>query len=96
MLTSDPKAYATFTFKGVAIYFMSPLWPYTVNTAITLDDGPLVLLDLVDHNHVNTGGGPATVKSQIVAKATGLEYMKHTIRISVGANQPYAIVDSLI
>ncbi|KIM38712.1 hypothetical protein M413DRAFT_420070 [Hebeloma cylindrosporum] len=96
MLTSDPDAYATFTFKGVSIYFMSPLWPYLVNTAITLDDGPLVLLDLVDHNHVNTGAGTATVKSQIVAKATGLEYTEHTITISVGANQPYAIVDTLI
>ena len=75
---------------------MSPLWPYLVNTAITLDDGSPVLLDLVDHNHVDMGAGSATVKSQVVAKATGLEYTEDIIRISVGANQPYAIVDSLM
>jgi len=75
---------------------MSPLWPYLVNTAITLDDGALVLLDLVDHSHADMGAGSATVKSRVVAKATVLEYTEHTTRISVGANQPYAIVDSLM
>lgn len=51
------------------------------------------LTSLTTINHADMGAGSATVKSQVVAKATGLE---HTIRISLGVNQPYAIFDSLM
>lgn len=96
MLTEDSNAYATFTFTGVAIYYMSSLWPYVVNTAISLDGGAPVLFDLQDHTQPNVGSGPPTAKSRIVAKADGLENKQHTVRVSVGAGQHYAILDMLI
>ena len=83
---------------GVAIYFMSPLWPYLVNTAVSLDSGPTDLIDLTDHSRPeNPGGnGSETVKSQVVWGVTGLTKSQHTLLISVGAGQPYAIVDALM
>ncbi|KAF5369706.1 hypothetical protein D9615_010177 [Tricholomella constricta] len=96
MLTQDMSATATFTFTGVAIYFMSPLWPYTVNTAVSLDSGPPILLDLVDHSIPNVGEGPETVQSHVIWGAAGLPNTQHRLVISVGAGQPFAIVDSLI
>ncbi|GLB34397.1 hypothetical protein LshimejAT787_0112810 [Lyophyllum shimeji] len=96
MLTQDPTATATFTFTGVAVYFMSPLWPYTVNTAVSLDGGSPILLDLVDPSRPNVGQGPETVQSQVIWGAAGLPNTQHTLIISVGAGQPYAVVDALI
>ena len=75
---------------------MSSLWPYVVNTAISLDGGAPVLLDLQDHSQPNAGGGPPTAKSRIVAKADGLENKQHTVRVSVGVGQHYAIMDMLM
>ncbi|RDB19845.1 hypothetical protein Hypma_013131 [Hypsizygus marmoreus] len=95
-LTQDPTATATFTFTGVAIYFLSPLWPYTVNTAVSLDAGPSVLIDLVDHSRPDVGAGPETVQSQAIWSAVGLPNAAHKLVISVGAGQPFAIVDTLI
>ena len=75
---------------------MSPLWPYIVNTAISLDHGPSTLVDLVDHSRPMTDGGPETVQSQVVWQATGLNNTQHNLLIFVGAGQPYAIVDGLM
>jgi hypothetical protein len=81
---------------GVAIYFMSPLWPYLVNTAVSLDSAPPVLIDLVDHSKPNVGVGPETIQSQVVWGEAGLVDKQHTLVIFVGAGQPYAIVDALV
>ncbi|KAG5354006.1 hypothetical protein J132_00755 [Termitomyces sp. J132] len=96
MLTQDPAATATFKFTGVAVYYMSPLWPYRVNTAVSLDSGPVILLDLVDHSRPNVGQGPETVQSQVIWGSGELSNTQHTLVISVGAGQPYAIVDALV
>ncbi|CAA7269825.1 unnamed protein product [Cyclocybe aegerita] len=96
MLTQDSNATATFNFTGIAIYFLSPLWPYNVSTAVSLDSAPATLLDLVDHSRPNIGTGPETVQSHVVWNATGLTNIQHTLRISVGAGQSFAIVDGLI
>ncbi|KAG5634304.1 hypothetical protein H0H81_002475 [Sphagnurus paluster] len=96
MLTQDPAATATFTFTGVAVYFLSPLWPYAVNTAVSLDAAPPVLVDLVDHSRPTADGGPETVQSQVRWSAAGLANTKHTLVISVGARQSFAVVDALI
>ena len=82
--------------SGIAIYFLSPLWPYTVNTAISLDSGPSILVNLVDTSRPSTDGGPETVQSSVVWNATGLANIQHNLLISVGAGQPYAIVDGLM
>ncbi|KIM38675.1 hypothetical protein M413DRAFT_447636 [Hebeloma cylindrosporum] len=96
MLTQNPAATATFNFTGVAIYFLSPKWPYAVTTAVSLDSGPITLIDLVDHSRPNAGQGPETVQSQVVWSATGLTNTRHTLVISVGQGQPFGIVDGLI
>lgn len=75
---------------------MSPLWPYLVNTAVSMDSAPPVLIDLVDHSKPNVGVGPETVQSQVVWGEAGLANKQHTLVISVGAGQPYAIVDALM
>ncbi|KAF8888149.1 hypothetical protein CPB84DRAFT_1473740 [Gymnopilus junonius] len=95
-LAQNPNATALFNFTGTAIYFFSPLWPYLVNTAISLDEGPITLVDLVDHSRNDTVTGPETVQSHVVWNATGLNYTRHLLNISVGAGQPFAVVDGLI
>ena len=67
-----------------------------MSTAVSLDCGPSFLIDLVDHSRPDAGGGPETVKSQVVWNATGLENKRHTLVISVGQGQSYAIVDGLM
>jgi hypothetical protein len=94
-LTEDPAAIATFTFTGVAIYYMAPLWPYLVNTAVSLDSGSTVLLDLTDHSQ-QANGGPETVASHVIWGVTGLSNIQHSLVMSVGSGQPYGIVDALI
>ena len=73
---------------------MSPMWPYVVTTAISLDSGPIHLVNLEDHSHSVTNGGPETVQSKVVWNATGLANTQHTLRMSVGA--AYAVVDGLM
>ncbi|KAF5369686.1 hypothetical protein D9615_010162 [Tricholomella constricta] len=97
MLTEDPIATATFTFEGVAFYYSSPLWPYAVTTLVSLDSGPAILLDLTDHDvpTQDGGDGAATVDSRVIRGFTGLTNTQHTLVISVGEGQPFAIVDAL-
>ncbi|KAF8886946.1 hypothetical protein BD779DRAFT_542299 [Infundibulicybe gibba] len=96
MLTTDPGATATFSFTGVRVYFMSPLWPYTVTTALTLDNGPIILLNLTDPNQPATDGGPETAQSRVVWGSDELENKQHKFVVSVGQGQQFAIVDTLM
>jgi hypothetical protein len=86
----------TFFHIGVAIYFLSPLWPYAVSTALTLDSRPTVIVDLTDLNSSDTAGGMETVKSSVVWSTDNLPNTMHTLRISVGIGQQNAIVDGIM
>lgn len=66
-----------------------------MSTAVALDDGPAVIIDLVDHTRPTAEGGAATVKSAVVAEAVGLKNVSHTVTVSVGAGQTFAVVDAL-
>ena len=88
--------YYCFIYPGIAIYFLAPLWPYRVNTAVSLDYGPITLIDLVDHSSPDTGQGSETIPYQVVWNVTGLTNTQHNLLISVGAGQPYAVVDGLM
>jgi hypothetical protein len=90
--------YICFIYPGIAIYFLAPLWPYLVNTAVSLDSGPITLIDLMDHNvsSPSTGQGPETIQYQAIWHAAGLANTHHTLLISVGAGQLYAVVDGLV
>lgn len=83
-------------FTGVAVYFMSPLWPYAVSTSLSLDSRPTVIVDLTDHNSPDSGGGIETVASEVVWSAENLQNTTHTLRISVGRGQQFAIVDGIM
>ncbi|KIM38681.1 hypothetical protein M413DRAFT_447638 [Hebeloma cylindrosporum] len=96
MVTSDTSATATFTFTGIAIYFYSPLWPFRVSTALSLDGEPAQTVDLTDYTVPTVDDGPETVQSQVVWSLVGLENTEHTLVISVGAGEDIAIVDALM
>ena len=68
-----------------------------MNTALSLDGGSATLVDLVDHSRPDSGGlGPETVRYDVVWSAVGLDNTLHTLVVSVGARQPFAIVDGLM
>jgi hypothetical protein len=75
---------------------MSPLWPYAVSTALTLDSRPTVIVDLTDHTTPDIGGGIETVSHSVVWSAENLQNTNHTLRISVGRGQGFAIVDGIM
>ena len=76
---------------------MSPLWPYAVSTALTLDSRPTNIIDLTDYNTpLTTGGGSETGRSVVVWSIENLSNTTHTLRISVGRGQQNAIVDGFM
>lgn len=82
---------------GIAVYYLSPLWPYAVNTAVSLDSGNATLVDLVDHTRpTSPDQGPETVQSQVVWSATGLKNEPHVLTMFVGAGQPFGVVDAIV
>lgn len=92
----DSQAYATVKFTGVAVYYLSQKWPFHVTTDITLDDGPAVLLDLQEYRKMSTIPEEDYGQAIVIASATGLENREHTVRISVGTGEQYAVMDMLI
>ena len=81
---------------GVAIYFYSPLWTFSVTTQVALDGSPPVLLDLRDYSQPYVDNGPETVQSSVVWSQTGLADTQHALMVSVGAGQTFAIMDALV
>ena len=81
---------------GTAVYILSPLWPYNVSSAISLDSAPPTLVDLVDHSKPDAGQGPESVASHVVWRATGLKNVQHTLIVSVGQGQPFSVLDGLM
>ena len=63
---------------------------------MALDSSPPALLDLTDYTHPLVINGPESVKSSVVWSRTGLANTKHTLLVSVGRGQTYAIVDTLV
>ena len=81
---------------GVAIYFYSPLWTFSVTTQVALDDLPPVLLDLRAYRRPFEDNGPEVVRSSVVWSQTGLANTQHTLLVSVGDGQTFAIMDTLV
>ncbi|KAJ7059557.1 hypothetical protein C8F01DRAFT_1084715 [Mycena amicta] len=89
-------ASAVLTFTGVAVYFLSPRWPYAVTTQLSLDDSTVVL-DLTDHNASSTPpGGSESTPSSIVWSATGLTNSLHTVVVRMASGGQFAVVDGFI
>jgi len=95
-LSGDQSAFATFTFTGVAVYYLSPKWPYSVNTQLSLDGGPGEVVDLVDHSSPTTGGGAETVAYSAVWGKTGLANTQHQLVASMAPGGQFVVVDGFI
>jgi hypothetical protein len=95
-LSSDSSATAIFCFKGVAIYYMSPLWPYPVNSMVSLDGSPGECVSLQDSSTPPTDGGPETVKSAPVWGVEGLKDGEHELIVSMCPGGQFVVVDAFI
>ncbi|KAJ3996433.1 hypothetical protein F5050DRAFT_1807748 [Lentinula boryana] len=98
-LSGQSSAFAVFNFTGVAIYFLSPLWPYAVGARLVLDDQiPPVFVDLQDHSRpVSSTGGSETVASAVVWGVENLESGNHSLRVEFAQGQSeYVVVDAII
>lgn len=86
MSTRSRESYAEFKFTGVAVYFVSPRWPYPATTRLTLDPSspdavPLVLnLEDTDTKTTEEEFG----RRLVLASATGLANVEHVVRVDVG------------
>ena len=81
---------------GVAIYYLSQKWPFHVTTNITLDGGRAVLLDLQEYREISTIPEEDYGQAMVIASATGLENREHTVRVSVGIGEQYAVINKLM
>ena len=81
---------------GVSVYFYSPLWPFRVTTAVSLDGGQPDLVDLRDYEVSFKQDGAEVANSSIVWYTDGLDNTSHLLNVSVGAGEDLAIVDYLV
>ncbi|KAF8915455.1 hypothetical protein CPB85DRAFT_1433053 [Mucidula mucida] len=97
-LGTDLNASATFTFTGVAVYYVSALWPYSVNTTLKLDDQDPEQLNLTDPMASPADGGSASTSYAVHWGRTGLSNTSHELVISTTADQeyPWTVVDGFI
>ncbi|KAF9037865.1 hypothetical protein BDZ89DRAFT_1157288 [Hymenopellis radicata] len=97
-LGTDVNASATFTFTGVAVYYLSALWPYSVNTTLKLDDQDPEQLNLTDPVASPADGGSASSSYAVHWGRTGLANTTHKLVVYTTADQkyPWTVVDGFI
>jgi hypothetical protein len=84
-------------FIGSAIYYMSPLWPYSANVLITLDKAEPVWVNLTRPSELNTSiYGPEPTKSEVVWGASGLSDSAHNIIVSMSENGSFIALDTFM
>ncbi|KAJ7584999.1 hypothetical protein C8J56DRAFT_862607 [Mycena floridula] len=94
-LSENRTATATFTFTGVAIYYLAPLWPYPVGAQVAVDSASSILVDMQDYSR-SSPDGPETVASAPIFQLTGLKNEPHTLKISFPSEKQYLALDGLI
>jgi len=75
---------------------MAPLWPYTVNTVVTIDSGNPNLVDMTDYSSSAPVGSGPTVQSQVLWGMSGLANTEHTVVFSMMSGGRYVVVDALV
>jgi len=83
-----------FVAAGVAVYYLSPKWPYTVNSYVSLDGGPAVLVDMTGPP-ANSPNGQETIASAPLWGVTGLTNGVHRVVVTIGPSG-YAVVDGFM
>ena len=74
---------------------MAPLWPFTINTVVTLNGGPPQLIQMTDPLNIEPDGSNPTVNTSVLWGQTGLADVQHTLVMSMTPNGTYVIVDAL-
>ncbi|KAJ3889975.1 hypothetical protein GG344DRAFT_50600 [Lentinula edodes] len=97
-LSGQSSAFAVFNFTGVAIYFLSPLWPYAVGAQLVLDNQPPAFVDLQDYSRsVSLSGGSETVSSAVVWGVENLQLGNHSLRVEFAQERSeYVVLDALM
>jgi hypothetical protein len=75
---------------------MSPLWPYPVNSMLSLDGSPGECVNMQDFSQPSTGGGSETVQSAPVWGVQGLEDAEHELVVSMCPGGQYVVVDAFM
>jgi hypothetical protein len=78
------------------VYYLSPSWPYHVNSFVSLDGNTGDCVDLQDNTPGVINNGSETVKSRPVWHKDGLSNTRHTVRVSACAGAPYIVVDGFM
>ncbi|KAJ7660184.1 hypothetical protein DFH06DRAFT_1297028 [Mycena polygramma] len=97
--SADPTATASLTFRGVAVFLMSPLCSSSAGAQVVLDGQAPLVVDLQDHGVAagrGLGLGQATIASQAVWGATELADSEHTVVISMPPGVQNVVLDGLI
>jgi hypothetical protein len=75
---------------------MSPLWPYPVNSMVTLDGNRSECVNLQDLSHPAVEGGPEIVRSAPLWSATGLDDVEHELVVSMCPGGQFVVVDAFM
>jgi hypothetical protein len=76
------------------VYYLSPKWPYTVNSYVSLDGGAAVLVDMTGPAQ-NSPNGQETIQSAPLWSATGLSNGIHKVVVTIGPSG-FAVVDGFM
>ncbi|KAF9269041.1 hypothetical protein L218DRAFT_983681 [Marasmius fiardii PR-910] len=93
MVSSASGDIAVFTFTGVAVYYLAPLWPYAVSTSLSLNGGPKQSVNLTDPYATPTQGGAEPSPWSVRWSATNLPNATHTVIASISIGGTYVVVD---
>ncbi|KAJ7699431.1 hypothetical protein B0H14DRAFT_2417633 [Mycena olivaceomarginata] len=96
-VSSDRTASATFTFTGVAVYYLMLRWPYAVSTQLSLDGGLGVVVNLMDPHASTTGdGGSESAAASVVWAATGLSNTMHRLVLTMVLTGNFIVADGFM
>ncbi|KAJ6451817.1 hypothetical protein C8R47DRAFT_998319 [Mycena vitilis] len=95
--SADSTATASLTFRGSAVFLMSPLWSSSTGAQVVLDGQVPLVVDLQDHGvAAGVGLGQATIASQAVWSATELVDSEHIVVISMSPGVQNVVLDGLM
>ncbi|KAJ7511364.1 hypothetical protein B0H11DRAFT_1700578 [Mycena galericulata] len=94
--STDAAASATFTFTGVAVFYLAPRWPSAVSTQLSLDGGQTVVVNLTDPTVATTGGGLESAGWSVAWADTGLENTTHRLLMNRAPGGEFTVVDGFL
>jgi len=81
----------------VAVYYVVPRWPYSVNTSLSLDGGSAVVVNLTDPNASTTSeGGSESAQYSVAWSATGLSNTTHKLVLTMAPGGDVIVTDGFI